>query len=85
MAHAMRMRWISHDPRQHLDEPTQKVIVAVAEGDIWTPEQMSAFLGSVADHRLAGCFALPLLGLRREEIGGLRWSDLDLVVPHRVV
>ncbi|WP_035760328.1 tyrosine-type recombinase/integrase [Gordonia amicalis] len=78
MAHAVRMRWVSHDPTQHLDAPTQKVIVAVAEGDIWTPEQMSAFLDSVADHRLAGCFALTLLGLRREEVGGLRWSDLDL-------
>lgn len=39
---------------------------------------MTVFLDSVADHRLAGCFALTLLGLRREEVGGLRWSDLDL-------
>ncbi|MCZ4652906.1 tyrosine-type recombinase/integrase [Gordonia amicalis] len=78
MAHALRMRWVSFDPAQHLDAPAQKVIVAVAEGDIWTPAQMSAFLDSVADHRLAGCFALTLLGLRREEVGGLRWSDLDL-------
>ncbi|WP_245650345.1 hypothetical protein [Millisia brevis] len=50
----------------------------MAEGEIWTPEQMTAFLDSVADQRLAGCFALALLGLRREEVGGLRWSDLDL-------
>jgi hypothetical protein len=29
-------------------------------------------------HRLGGCFALTLLGLRREEVGGLRWSDIEL-------
>src|SRR6478672_2710205 len=29
-------------------------------------------------HRLGGCFALTLLGLRREEVGGLRWSDVEL-------
>ncbi|AFA74236.1 integrase family protein [Gordonia polyisoprenivorans VH2] len=78
MGHALRMRWVSFDPTQHLDAPAQKVIVAVAEGEIWTPEQMTTFLDSVADHRLAGCFALTLLGLRREEVGGLRWCDLDL-------
>ena len=39
---------------------------------------MGKFLDHVATHRLAGCFALTLLGLRREEVGGLRWSDLDL-------
>ncbi|STZ42565.1 site-specific integrase [Mycolicibacterium gilvum] len=39
---------------------------------------MGKFLDHVAAHRLAGCFALTLLGLRREEVGGLRWCDVDL-------
>jgi integrase len=39
---------------------------------------MDAFLDHVATHRLSGCFALTLLGLRREEVGGLRWCDIDL-------
>jgi integrase len=39
---------------------------------------MGRFLDHVAAHRLGGCFALTLLGLRREEVGGLRWSDIDL-------
>ena len=39
---------------------------------------MAKFLDHVAAHRLGGCFALTLLGLRREEVGGLRWSDIDL-------
>jgi integrase len=39
---------------------------------------MAAFLDHIAAHRLGGCFALTLLGLRREEVGGLRWSDVEL-------
>lgn len=78
MAHAKRMRWVTYDPSADLDAPEQKAITAAAAGDIWTPTQMTAFLDHVASHRLAGCFALTLLGLRREEVGGLRWQDIDL-------
>ncbi|WP_241524297.1 tyrosine-type recombinase/integrase [Mycobacterium paraense] len=78
MAHAKRMRWLTYDPSADLDSPEQKAVTATAAEDIWTPEQMGKFLDHVAPHRLAGCFALTLLGLRREEVGGLRWSDLDL-------
>src|SRR5271167_2457207 len=78
MAHAKRMRWLTYDPSADLDSPEQKAVTATAADDIWTPEQMAKFLDHVAPHRLAGCFALTLLGLRREEVGGLRWSDIDL-------
>lgn len=78
MAHAKRMRWVTYDASADLESPEQRVIVAAAADDIWTPAQMSAFLDHIAGHRLAGCFALTLLGLRREEVGGLRWQDLDL-------
>ncbi|QLL08843.1 tyrosine-type recombinase/integrase [Mycobacterium vicinigordonae] len=78
MAHARKMRWLTYDPSADLESPEQKAITATAADDIWTPTQMSAFLDHVAAHRLGGCFALTLLGLRREEVGGLRWSDVDL-------
>ena len=78
MAHARKMRWLTYDPSADLESPEQKAITATAADDIWTPEQMGKFLDHVAPHRLAGCFALTLLGLRREEVGGLRWSDIDL-------
>lgn len=78
MAHAKRMRWLTYDPSADLDSPEQKAVTATDAGDIWTPKQMGEFLDHVAAHRLAGCFALTLLGLRREEVGGLRWSDIDL-------
>ena len=60
------------------NSPEQKAVTATAPDDIWTPEQMGKFLDHVAAHRLGGCFALTPLGLRREEVGGLRWSDIDL-------
>lgn len=78
MAHARKMRWLTYDPAADLESPEQKAITATAADDIWTPEQMGKFLDHIAGHRLAGCFALTLLGLRREEVGGLRWSDIDL-------
>ncbi|OBK13321.1 tyrosine-type recombinase/integrase [Mycobacterium asiaticum] len=78
MVHAKRMRWLTYDPSADLESPEQRAVTATAAEDIWTPEQMGKFLDHVAAQRLAGCFALTLLGLRREEVGGLRWSDLDL-------
>jgi integrase len=76
LAHAVRMRWLTYDPSANLESPEQKEITAAE--DIWTPEQMGTFLDHVGAHRLGGCFALTLLGLRREEVGGLRWYDIDL-------
>ena len=78
MAHARKMRWLTYDPSADLESPEQTAVTATATDDIWTPEQMGKFLDHVAAHRLGGCFALTLLGLRREEVGGLRWSDIDL-------
>ncbi len=78
LAHARKMRWITYDPSADLEAPEQKAVTATDAEDIWTPEQMGAFLDHAAGHRLGGCFALTLLGLRREEVGGLRWSDIDL-------
>ena len=78
VAHARKMRWLTYDPSADLESPEQKAVTATAADDIWTTEQMGNFLDHVAAHRLGGCFALTLLGLRREEVGGLRWSDIDL-------
>ena len=78
MVHARKMRWLTYDPAADLDSPEQRAVTATAADDIWTPAQMAKFLDHVTTHRLGGCFALTLLGLRREEVGGLRWSDIEL-------
>jgi len=45
----------------------------------WSPEQVVRFVGATADHRLGVLYRIVLLrGLRRGEVLGLRWSDVDL-------
>lgn len=44
----------------------------------WTAEQAQAFLVSVAEDRLYAAWCLSLYGLRRGEVLGLRWCDIDL-------
>jgi integrase len=46
---------------------------------VWTPQQTGAFLDSIANERLYALFHLTAFrGLRRAEVVGLPWSDLDL-------
>ena len=46
---------------------------------VWTPAQTAAFLALVRGHRLYALFHLvALTGLRRGEVCGLTWADLDL-------
>ncbi|WP_239591546.1 site-specific integrase [Mycolicibacterium tusciae] len=43
----------------------------------WTPEQAGQFREHLRDERLMACWLLTLAGLRRSEVLGLRWSDVD--------
>ncbi len=55
--------------------PSQKT----KEMQTWTAESAAAFLAHVADDRLSAGWQMSLYGLRRGEVLGLRWSDIDLV------
>jgi integrase len=49
------------------------------EGRTLSPEQGRALLAATADHRLHAAFVVSLmLGLRRGEVLGLTWGDVDL-------
>jgi integrase len=48
------------------------------EMETWTAEQSATFLQAVADHRLSAAYQLSLYGLRRGEVLGLCWNDIDL-------
>ena len=46
---------------------------------VWRPEQLRAFLDHVRDDRLyAAWLLLATTGMRRGEVAGLRWVDVDL-------
>jgi integrase len=49
-----------------------------SERTIWTRAQVRAFLRAAARDRLHAAWRLSLYGLRRGEVLGLRWSDIDL-------
>jgi integrase len=44
----------------------------------WTADEAARFLAYVADDRLAAAWMLTMFGMRRGEVVGLRWSDVDL-------
>lgn len=48
-----------------------------ADRGTWTEEQVRQFLATAAGDRLHACWLLSLLGLRRAEVLGLRWGDVD--------
>jgi integrase/predicted RNA-binding Zn-ribbon protein involved in translation (DUF1610 family) len=53
---------------------------------VWTAEQLSAFLASVADERLFALWRLlAMTGMRRGEALGLAWEDLDMEAGHLTI
>lgn len=53
---------------------------------MWTGDEASAFLSHVATQRLGPLWRLALAtGLRRGELLGLRWSDMDLATARLTV
>jgi integrase len=71
---ATRWGYVPHNRADDVDPPQG----ASPQQQVWTPEQLRAFLVHVRDDRL---YALWLLvattGMRRAELAGLRWSDID--------
>ena len=49
-----------------------------AERDTWSKAEVRTFLRAAAGDRLHAAWRLSLYGLRRGEVLGLRWADIDL-------
>lgn len=48
-------------------------------GEAWTSPEVATFKAAIAGERLHAAWLLTLNGLRRGEVLGLRWSDVDLI------
>ena len=73
---AQRRGLIASNPAQgRMDSIPEAVQVEIT---IWQPEQTAQFLEHVADDRFSALYELAAYaGMRRAELCGLRWSDLD--------
>jgi integrase len=78
--------------------PPKTSATRAPEATVWTPEQLRAFLDQTSGHQLGALIRLAAMtGMRRGEICGLRWCDVDLdaatvtvqqtitTIEHRVV
>ena len=62
-----------------LASPPATSATRAPEMTVWTPEQLRAFLESVSEsHHAAMLRVAAMTGLRRAELCGLRWADVDL-------
>jgi integrase len=72
---ALRWELIDRNPCDAVIAPRR----ADTEMQVWSPTEARRFLEFVADDRLAAMWRLFLAtGMRRGEIAGLRWIDVDL-------
>lgn len=70
----MRKGTLNRNPASLADPPKRD-----GEMRVWTSAQLRTFLASLDGERLAPAFVLAAdTGMRRGEIAGLRWADLDL-------
>jgi len=74
LADALRQGLVGRNVAEFVDrvpEPYKNV-------DTYTEDEVRALLVAIANDRLAHAWELALSGLRRGEIAGLRWTDIDL-------
>lgn len=84
LAHRVLHRALADGVRWNVLPSNPASAVRVPKGEhkemsVWTSEEARRFLDSLEQDRLRGLWALALhTGMRRGELAGLRWNDVDL-------
>ncbi len=74
---AVRKSLLTRNPADASDPPSAKASKA-RDMAIWTPAELRAFLDAVAGHQLHPLLrTASMTGMRRGELLGLRWEDID--------
>ena len=74
LADAQHQGFVPRNVAQHVD----RVASAHQVVDTYSEDDVRALLAAIANDRMGHAWELALSGLRRGEIAGLRWSDVDL-------
>lgn len=75
LGYAQRMGYLVINPSENVERPKDDT----GERSIYTPEQIRKFLAVAQSDRLAALWYLEIsTGLRRAELAGLQWQDVDL-------
>lgn len=78
MADAVRWNLIPRNPCEYADPPKVRG-ASKRQMQTWTPDELRTFLQNMSDDRLYPAFFLAAsTGLRRGEVLGVRWRDIDL-------
>jgi integrase len=78
LADAERQSLIARNVARQASPPSATAARA-PEATVWSPEQTRQFLGRVADHHHGAMIrTAAMTGMRRAELCGLRWRDVDL-------
>ncbi|WP_406817392.1 tyrosine-type recombinase/integrase [Mycobacterium sp. M23085] len=71
---AQRQGLVARNVAEHVDRVNRPHKVV----ETYTEAEVQKLLGVISDDRLAHAWELALSGMRRGEIAGLRWADVDL-------
>lgn len=72
---AAKRRLIARNVARDVDAPKPRA----TEMKVWTIDELRVFLRATEDDRLGACWVLAVsTGMRRGELLGLRWADIDL-------
>jgi integrase len=78
MADAIDADLLTSNPAERAKPPRLRA-TAPTEMKFWEPQQLASFLAVIAEHRLRTAWHLAAMtGMRRGEVLGLRWHDVDL-------